>query len=80
MPLDNPASRAARYREIARSLWRISCDQSKDIHFEARRRLATVADELEDLANVVGGRTLGRAVVSQDDEGAVRALPDHHKA
>ena len=59
MPLDSPASRAARYREIVRyreiahSLWRISRDQSKDINFEARRRLATVADELEDLADAV---------------------------
>ena len=53
MPLDNPASRVARYREIAHSLWRISRDQSKDIHFEARRRLATVADELEGLADAV---------------------------
>ena len=53
MPLDNPASRAARYRQIAHRLWRVSLDQSKDINFEARSRIATVADELEDLAEAV---------------------------
>ena len=53
MPLDSPASRAARYREIAHRLWRVSLDQSKDIAFEDRRKLATVADQLEDLAEAV---------------------------
>ena len=61
MPLDSPASRAAHYREIADSLWRMSLDQTKDISFEARRRIAAVADELEDLAKAV------------EDQGPVKA-------
>lgn len=43
-------SRAARYREYGYTLWRLSTDQSKDISFEARRKLAHLADQLEDLA------------------------------
>ena len=38
---------------IAHRLWRMSLDQNKDIGFEARRRIATVADELENLAEAV---------------------------
>ena len=51
--LPGSASRAARYREISHKLWRISLDQAKDIPFEARSRLATIADELQDLAEAV---------------------------
>lgn len=51
--LTSSASRATRYRDIAYRLWRISLDQSKDIPFEARRRLGALADELEDLAEAV---------------------------
>jgi hypothetical protein len=47
------ASRAARYREHGYALWRMSTDQSKDISFETRRKLAHIADELEDLAERV---------------------------
>ena len=60
MPLDNHASRAARYREIADRLWRMSLDQSKDIAFEDRRKLATIADQFEDLAEGVEHELTGR--------------------
>lgn len=49
----DPASRAVRYREIAYRLWRMSLDQRRDVSFEARGCLATIADELEDLAERV---------------------------
>ena len=45
--------RAARYREIAYRLWRMSTDGSLNIGFETRHRLATIADDLEDLAERV---------------------------
>jgi hypothetical protein len=48
-----PISRAARYREIAYRPWRMSTDRSLDIGFETRNRLATIADNLEDLAERV---------------------------
>jgi hypothetical protein len=50
--LASAASRAARYREIAHRLWRVSLDQSKDI-FEDRSKLATIADQLENLAEAM---------------------------
>jgi hypothetical protein len=49
----SPIPRAARYREIAYRLWRMSTDRSLDIDFETRSRLATIADDLEDLAGRV---------------------------
>ena len=49
----DPASRAADYREFGYRLWRISLDQRRDLGFEIRRELATLADEFEDLADQV---------------------------
>ena len=43
-------ARAARYREISYELWRVAIDQSKDVSFEARRQLAQIAEDLEQLA------------------------------
>ena len=34
-------------------MWRISLDQRRDLGFEIRRELATIADEVEDLADQV---------------------------
>jgi hypothetical protein len=40
----------ARYREISEELWRISIDAGQSVSFETRARLATIADEFEELA------------------------------
>ena len=42
--------RAARYREISYELWRLAIDQSRYMSFEARRELAKIAEDLEQLA------------------------------
>ena len=43
-------TRAARYREIAYELWRLALDQRRDVSFETRRELATIAEDFEQLA------------------------------
>jgi hypothetical protein len=43
-------TRAARYREIAYELWRLAIDQRRDLSFETRRELTTIAEDLEQLA------------------------------
>jgi hypothetical protein len=40
----------ARYREIAYELWRLAIDQRRDVSFETRRELTTIAEDLEQLA------------------------------
>ena len=42
--------RAARYREIAYELWRLALDQRREVSFETRRELATIAEDFEQLA------------------------------
>jgi hypothetical protein len=46
--------KAAWYRDIADQLWRISLDQSRDIRFEGRSRLASMAVEFEERAARLG--------------------------
>ena len=56
----SPISRAARYREIAYRLWRMSTDRSLDIGFETRSRLATIADDLATRFAGQGPRATGK--------------------
>ena len=43
----------ARYRDLACELWRISLDQRQKMSFEARSRLATIAEEFEAMAQSI---------------------------
>ena len=43
-----PIARAARYREIAYRLWRMSTDRSLDIGFETRSRFMLASNEVGD--------------------------------
>ena len=52
------AQRAETYRKIGYRLWRLSLDRSKDISFEDRSQLATIANGLEELAERVEKETV----------------------
>jgi hypothetical protein len=44
-------SRIVMLRAHGEHLWRLSTDQAKSVSFEARRELARIADELDDMAD-----------------------------